>query len=180
MHDSNIRTWEVARGCATVDITGLGFDESGKMNTAEFIAATIGIRGLTQRGVRNVGVKLRGDNMSALTWANKQSFKSATVFNAACVQVVQGVVHGIDVVGWEHLPHTTAYDYNWRCDFASRGERWEGILAWDKEDKQSRLPPTLQEWNIQEHNILQICDPKLPTDTQAAFEEFWQTILHAV
>jgi hypothetical protein len=171
---------EEARGCATVDISQFGFDESGKMNTAEFVAATMGIRGLVRQGIRDTGVMLRGDNMSAMTWAHKQSFKSATAFNAACVHVVQGVQHGLDVVAWEHLPHTEAYDYNWRCDYASRGTAWATILALDKCDPVPRLPHTLPQWELDEEHILPLCDPHRPTDTQPAFAAFWRHILSVV
>jgi hypothetical protein len=180
MYDAQGGAREEARGCATIDISQFGFDESGKMNTAEFVAATMGMRGLVRQGIHDTGIMLRGDNMSAMTWAHKQSFRSATAFNAACVHVAQGVRHGLDVVAWTHLPHTSTYDYNWRCDYASRGTSWATILSLDKREARPRLPHTLPQWDLDETHILPLCDPNLPTGTQNAFEAFWRTVLTTI
>jgi hypothetical protein len=69
---------EVAVGCYATSLEAMKLTDngSGRMNTAEFIAGTIGIRGLAQRGVGPVAIRVRGDNVAAMTWAEKSSFIS--------------------------------------------------------------------------------------------------------
>jgi hypothetical protein len=165
---------EVAVGCCAVSLVALGFEQvgSGLMNTAEFIAATLGVRGLIAQGVRDTGIKLRGDNKSALAWAHHKSFKSDYAMRAAIVHVAQNVKAGIEVVGTEHLPHTREYDFNWRTDLASRGTSWNRIRELDGEDKVSgtRLGPEMVEWEIPgAEEVLRLCDPLSRQEGDEAF-----------
>ena len=127
---------------------GLSADGSGQMNCAEFIAGTIGIRGIAQHITGSVAAALREDNKAAMTWAERFSFKSEFATRAAIVQVAQRVRSGIEVVDHEHLPHTKEYDCNWRTDKKTREKdcTWARILKMDQQDPRgSRLDARMVE-----------------------------------
>jgi hypothetical protein len=64
-------------GAVAVDISLLGFGEDSQFqNSAEFIAATIGLLGLVLLGLDGSAVRLRGDSMSALCWGAKMNCKA--------------------------------------------------------------------------------------------------------
>jgi hypothetical protein len=160
---------EVGVGYCVVNIESLGLnkmeDKSKFMNFAEFLAATLAVRGLIGQGVVNQPVMVRGDNKSALTWATKRSYRSEFASRAAMVHITQNVRAGIEVVAQEHLPHTDAYDYNWRCDLPSRGETWHEVFERDKLDKvtgQRLHRENMRQWEIPDaQRIVGLCDPSV-------------------
>jgi hypothetical protein len=160
---------EVGVGYCVVNIESLGLngmdDRSKFMNFAEFLAATLAVRGLIGQGVTNQPVMVRGDNMAALTWATKKSFRSEFASRTAMVHITQNVRAGIEIVVKEHLPHLDAYDYNWRCDLPSRGKTWDDVFERDKDDKitgQRLHRENMTPWEIPDaQRILELCDPRV-------------------
>ena len=75
------------------------------MNFMEFLAGTIGIKALADRGVRNVGIKVRGYSKAAIKWAKDRTFRSDRAGKVAIGHVMLMVRAGIDVVASEHLPN---------------------------------------------------------------------------
>ena len=172
---------EVAVGCWRTDVSGWGLEGSGFMNSVEFIAQTIGIIGLAQRGIRNVGVIVRGDNKAALKWGESKAAKGRWADNAAFVQTAVCTARGIEVVGQEHLHHRKEYDENWRCDEACRFHNtWAGIMEKDKSDRITgrRLGEEMKEWEIEEEEaVLEMCHPLKDRGTGDEFEAFTRTVL---
>ena len=160
---------EVGVGYCVVDIESLGLndmeDRSKFMNFAEFLAATLAVRGLIGQGVSDQAVMVRGDNKSALTWATKRSFRSEFASRAAMVHITQNVRSGIEIVAQEHLPHTKTYDYNWRCDLPSRGKTWDEVFRRDEGDKvtgQRLFREDMTPWEIPDaQRIVELCDPRV-------------------
>jgi hypothetical protein len=171
---------EVAVGCWRASVKDWGLVESGYMNSVEFIAQTIGLIGLAQRGIRDVGVIVRGDNKAALKWGASKAAKGRWADNAAFVQTAMCTARGIEVVGQEHLSHGT-YDENWRTDEACRfNNSWEGIKAKDRLDGVTgqRLGEAMVEWRISdETNILELCSPVKERGTEKEFEGFIKEVL---
>jgi hypothetical protein len=135
------------------------------MNTAEFIAGTLGVRGLARHTNEPTAVCVRGDNRAAMKWARTSSYKTVHAVRAAVVHVAQRTKCGIEVTEAEHLPHTKAYDYNWRCDWASRGRSWSDILAADRRDTVTgrRLHENVPVWEVDDlGSILALCGPRRP------------------
>ena len=105
------------------------------MNTVESLAQTLAIRTMAQQGITDTPITVRGDNKAAMTWATKRSFKGEMAARIAIYHVLQNISSGFDIVGMIHLPHTTQYDWNWRCDYKSRfSHTWEEIFLLDKTD----------------------------------------------
>jgi hypothetical protein len=172
---------EVAVGCWRADVSSWGLEGSGFMNSVEFIAQTIGIIGLAQQGVRDVGVIVRGDNKAALKWGTSKAAKGRWADNAAFVQTALCTARGIEVVGQEHLHHRKEYDENWRCDEACRFlNSWAGIIEKDKRDTTTgmRLGKEMKEWEIQgEEDMLELCHPLKDRGTGKEFERFIRGVL---
>jgi hypothetical protein len=120
---------EVPVGGAAVDLLPLAFGTNAShQNTAEFIAALLGVRGFKLLGVEGpCPVLFRGDSISALSWVETMKFRSDLVGNAASVFVLQNILLEVEVVGTEHL---TA-EKNWRTDSLSRGRSLMDIANMD-------------------------------------------------
>ena len=83
---------EVLIAGGAVDISMLKFESDASFqNTAEFIAAVLGIRGLRQLGTQPESVCRRGDSITALTWASTGKFRGEVVGNAAAEFVLQNL-----------------------------------------------------------------------------------------
>jgi hypothetical protein len=110
---------EVLVGGSAVDLSSLGFGtDASNQNTAEFIAALLGIRGLKKLGIEGpCPVLFKGDGKTALSWVHEMKFKSYLVGNAATFFVLQNISMEIEVVGTEH----SIAELNWRTDGLSRG-----------------------------------------------------------
>jgi hypothetical protein len=188
---------EVAVGCAAIDLRHLGLDEdSSYQNCCEFMAVALGVRGLAQRGVREVGVRIRGDSMSALCWAEKEAFHSDLVGNAAMVFVAGNVRCQIEVVARDHWPAW----WNWRTDFLSRegtraellrldnlvGRDGREVAVWEETRDSSRLDDRMKTWKLDEGVILSLCNPSIKAggryilDEEEAFYDFWERVLGAL
>jgi hypothetical protein len=160
-------------GGGACSLLPLGFaDDSSYQNTAEFIGAIFVIITMTRLGFQNIKVKLRGDSISALTWAVEEKFRSDLVHNAAVVFILLLISTGAEIVGYEHL----AGEANWRCDALSRpslmkshGELGIGGIPF----LDFREDPVAQE-------IIRLCDPALPVDSDDDFQLFWQRARTAI
>ena len=136
--------------------------KSGFMNALEFLAQTLGLVGLAQKGVHKTAVRVRGDNLSALSWASARKFRGEASDATAITQVIGCTLAQLDVTEAAHLPHRREYDYNWRCDQLCRGENWQGILERDAGDPVTgpRLHSQIPRWEIWGlEEILECCRP---------------------
>ena len=83
---------------------------------AEYIGGIIGPIGLVEMGVRNVSVEMRGDSVSALTWAKTEREKGEPVTNASMVFTALCVNYNLDVQVATHISRVD----NHKCDALSR------------------------------------------------------------
>ena len=154
---------EVAVGCGAIDLRQKGYGNSGLMNTLELMAATVGLWKLKERGVRGAAVRVRGDNMTAMEWAENKGFRSEYAQKTAIAFMAMSVEAGLEVVDKVHLPHTRKYDNNWRTDKPSRHQMtWDEVRKEDKRDKitGSRLGEEMEEWNMESAAYMcEMCDP---------------------
>ena len=153
---------EIAVGGCAVNLTRWKWEKkgSGMMNFVEFLAGTIGIKALADRGIRNVAIKVRGDNKAAMKWAKDKTFRSDRAGRVAVGHVMLTARAGIDVVAAEHLPHGKHYDWNWRADWLSRGKTMMQVRAQDAQDPPSRLGEEWIEWEVEGlDEWVTLCDP---------------------
>ena len=161
-------TTEVLLGGCSLDITFLGFNgDPAYQNTAEFIAATMGVRGLAAfSGVSNASVEFRGDSVSALTWAFKRGVRSELASNASVVFALQCMELGIEISGTSHL----SSEENWRTDMLSRGSCMADVGKLDSRFANGAVPSVC----LDAGRALQLCDPALDTSSsEKRFLDFW-------
>jgi hypothetical protein len=155
-------------GALSGDIRQLGFgDDSSHQNTAEFIAATVGVLGAIALGFHGASVILRGDSTSALCWGFRQRFKGILTVNAVVVFTMLLVQSGVTVVDAQFL---TSQE-NVVCDTLSRGTSVEVAV------RTGVLPPGVAKIDTVERVLAQVledCSPRLDTSTDAAFEQLWR------
>ena len=163
---------ETLIGSCAVDISNFGFGSEAKyQNSAEFLGPVLGIEGLRELGVTAKSIHLRGDSITALSWASTEKFKGILVSNAAAVFILQGIISGVSVGGITHL---SAED-NWRTDFLSRGGTIEDLLLKDpKLDKPKKI-------NIHKQiEILALCNPRREIVDEKDFRNFWIEIIEVL
>ena len=154
-------------GALSGDLRQLGFgQDSSHQNTAEFIAATVGLLGALALGYAGASVILRGDSTSALCWCFHQRFHGSLTANAAVVFTLLLVQSGITVVNTQFLTS----EENVTCDTLSRGVSVEEAV------RTGILPTGVGRVAAVErvlYQLLEDCSPGLDTSTDAAFEGLW-------
>ena len=174
------RDSEVCVGASAVDLRSLGFaTESRFQNVCEFIGSIVGILGLVRLGVKNVDIEIRGDSISALTWAQKERTRGMQVSNAAMVYTLVCVSYGIEAKFATHI----SGEANFRCDQLSRVSE-SGRTA----DPLSELVGLglggAQNLKLdQDSRVLQLiesCRPCEPFENEIDFITFWHRIVEAI
>lgn len=158
---------EIPIGALSGDLRPLGFgQDSAHQNTAEFIAATVGVLGALALGFSGASVILRGDSTSALCWCFRQKYKGTLTANAAVVFTLLLVRTGITVVDAEFVTS----EENPICDALSRG-----VSVAEAVDI-GLVPSGVGTVAAVEHylpRLLAECSPGLDTDSDASFEGLW-------
>ena len=161
---------EVAQAWTQVDIRHLGFGKDASFqNTAEYMGSLLCARGLEMLGAAGEPVLLRGDSMSALTWADKGSARSAHATRAAAMWAQYNVQRNIWVVDVVHIAH----EYNTRTDILSRQGSWLEVLEDDRKYYGGTLNPAASFLDLHCDELLDLINPSLPLTTTEEFNEFF-------
>jgi hypothetical protein len=152
-------------GGGAVAITAMRFgDESAFQNTAEFIGAVVGLACALGMGRRGQSIVLRGDSVSALTWAVGRRFRSGLASNAAGAFTHIAAAGQLDALG----THLHARD-NWRTDELSRRDHWgargsvrEVLDSWGEEWE--AVPVIELESDPRIAELLVLCEPAARTE----------------
>ena len=162
---------EEAMAHTSVDITCLGFgDDASFQNTAEYLGSLLGARGLEMMEIPEALVLLRGDSVSALTWAAKGSTRSTRAMPAAVLWAQYVITNRVEVVGTQHLSH----DENSRTDILSRGGSWTEVLEEDQRNFGGSLSNYVPWLHLDCQELLQLADPQVDIDSEEAFDDFFQ------
>ena len=172
------RNSEVCVGASAVDLRHLAFTtESRFQNVCEFIGSIVGILGLVRLGVRGVDIEIRGDSMSALTWAQKERTRGSQVSNAAMVYTLVCVSYGIEAKVATHI----SGEENFRCDQLSRisesGRTVEGVLLGLGLEGVRNLK---LEGDSRVLQLIECCRPSEPFENEVDFISFWHKIVEAI
>jgi hypothetical protein len=163
-------------GVSEVDVRCLGFDDdSSWQNVCEYIATTAATKGasiLSKRGVLvdgkpPRGVWLRGDSVTALTWADKGRVKSERAVNASLFSVMQSVKLGMPVLGWDHLPK----ELNTRADRISRRAETSLSLRALVDSDPGMVDAEIIDLHMEQEVLLS--NPMHRLDTPGALESYW-------
>ena len=152
-----------------------------RIQVAEFVVAVMGIVMIVKMGllfmIRDYGVGVRGDSITALTWISKEKYRGLSVANAAMVFAKLGVAYGSVVSDAGHL---SAAD-NWRADDLSRISSLEKTLP--------QVMLSIGYGGIREIdlmgdkeviNLLRYMDPGFVVESDEEFRNFWEGAMTAV
>ena len=170
---------EVARGVCAVDLSFLKFgDDSSYQNLSEFIGVVVAVLGHVILGNRGRSLALRGDSVSALTWAITERPRGSIVTNAAMVWTLLCIAADIDVREATHIPGAENDD----CDQLSRRGP-DPINAVEEHAKNLGIVGAAvveAESDSDIMTILKLCDPNIRIQSDMEFMEFWSTARSAI
>jgi hypothetical protein len=163
---------ELARAYASIDITDLQFGEdSSFQNTAEYIGGLLSAFGMIRLGVGDQPALHRGDSVSALTWTQKGTVRSDLAIKPALLWGVLVMTTQCDVVNIHSLSH----DENSNADILSRRGTWEQVISNNsRKTRPSILPPDTPCLDLRCAELLHLCDPRTPIDSDDSFGDFFR------
>ena len=165
---------EKAAAYSSLDITRYEFGQDASFqNTAEYIASVLVAWGLELLGASGQPVLLRGDSVSALSWAMRGVTRSDRAIPAAVMGNQFLMVKQVQVVDTVHLSH----ELNSRTDILSRGGSWADVLAEDSSHYRSSLPRECRFLDLQDSPLLDLLDPMADINTEDGFNEFFKASL---
>ena len=164
---------ETLLGGFAVSLASWGIEgEPSFQNTAEFTTAILGIAAAVSILGADMPsyVHLRGDSVSALSWAQSMKARSDLASSAAAVLALMCVQTGVRVGGTTHLP---AED-NWAADCLSR-EAESSVAIQHLVDKDPLRFFTLEHsWlEVEAAGWLDVCDPRGDTTEDVDFVRKW-------
>jgi hypothetical protein len=160
---------ETRLGGARVSLRSLNFkDDSSHQNTAEFIGVILTIVTMVRLGIKVDLINIRGDSITALTWATEERFRSDLVTNAATAFVLLLVAMGIEIVSQTHL----SKDDNVLCDALSRPSMGKTL----EELELSNIPILDLDQDPLVTELLKLCDPYVERDTESTFTDMWMRV----
>ena len=168
-----------ALGGGAVYLRGFGFgSDSSFQNTAEYIGCILGVVGLVLLGVRDADIKILGDSIAALTWAETERARGQLVTNASMVFTLLSIRFNLDVKKGIHI----SGENNWRCDRLSRLEDFavdrvhKALIAMGMSQT---IVVNLQE-SAQVQTLLACCDPKRCLGEEEIFLGYWGELRSAL
>jgi hypothetical protein len=145
--------------------------EAKYQNTAEFIGLVVGIRVAQQAGLDVSRVRVRGDSMSMLTWAENGHFRGSSISAAACIFTFMTEVYAIEWLEGIDF-HVAGVDHK-RSDMLSRKAPWEAIVT--EFPELSHLPFWRADAGTRE--LILLCDPRQVCESDEVFARRWHRIL---
>ena len=163
---------EVALGVCAVDLSFLEFgDDSSYQNLAEFTGAIIAVAGQIILGLSGRGLALRGDSITANTWAFTERSRGSIVTNASMVWTLLCLAADVNVT---EVTHIAGVD-NTNCDFLSRkGSHPTTSVAEDAQRMGLGDVAVLDFFGADSAvDIVGLCDPRVKLDSEEDFVRFW-------
>ena len=176
---SRVSGAEVAMGVGAADLLFLGFGEdSSFQNLSEFLGAILAILGQVALGYQGRSVALRGDSVTALTWAITERPRGERVTKAAMVFSLLCIAAGVDVKEVTHIPGTE----NNKCDRLSRRGRAPPMSIIDEAETMGVRGVCVVEIDGDEDiiAILKLCDPRCELKSEQEFIGFWSAARNTI
>ena len=170
---------EVAMGVGAADLLFLGFGEdSSFQNLAEFLGAILAVLGQIALGHRGRSVALRGDSVTALTWAITERPRGERVTKAAMVFSLLCIAAGVDVKEVTHIAGTE----NKNCDRLSRRGRAPTMSILEEAEAMGlrRVDVVEIDGDKDITDILKLCDPRHELHSEEEFIRFWSAARNAI
>ena len=173
---------EVVRGVSAVDLSFLDFGvDSSNQNLAEYIGAILAVIGQVKLGFSGKSIALRGDSVTALTWAITERPRGVRVTNASMIWTLLCVAAGVDVKEVTHI----AGDDNDKCDRLSR--RWDlgkrPTMSVSEEAGDMGLVGVEvieMDSDMSVRRVVELCDPRTELNSESQFIAFWMKARSAI
>jgi hypothetical protein len=170
---------EEVQGVSAVDFTLLGFGvDSSFQNLSEFIGAILAVVGQVILGFSGSSLALRGDSVTALTWAITERPRGVIVTNAAMVWTLLCIAADINV---KEVTHISGED-NDKCDRLSRRGA-ESNMSISEEAAEMGMPGVrVVDLSGDETvmGIIGLCDPRRELGSEQQFIDFWTSARSAI
>lgn len=166
---------EVISGGCCVSLDCLQLSQSDYQNMCEFIGIVVGLATLRRLGLLHhldgsrESVHLRGDSVSALTWAENERYTGSNVSNASIIYTLMLLSWSVTVSSTEHIDGAVS---NQRCDYLSRHPRTAHLS-----DPEVGYPGVPQiDWSSDTimTRLLRLCDPRTDSKSEQGFLSFWK------
>ena len=164
---------EVVVGVCAVDLTFMSFrDDSSFQNLAEFMGAILAVIGHILQGHRGKTLALRGDSVTALTWAWTERPRGSIVTNAAMVWTLLCIAADVNIIETTHIPGKE----NEICDQLSRRglnpKRTVKQHAEELDVGGGRVIDAQEDTTIM--TLLRLCSPDIVIESDTQFTRFWR------
>lgn len=166
-------------GISAVDLSFLSFGEdSSFQNLSDLIGAILAVIGQVMLGLSGHSLALRGDSVTALTWAITERPRGSIVTNASMVWSLLCVATEIDVREVTHI----AGEENGNCDRLPRRGIEPTMSVIDEAADMGITGTAVVEISGQEAvmDILRMCDPRRVLTSESDFVTFWTRTRSAI
>ena len=163
---------EVAVDVGAADLLFLDFGEdSSYQNLSEFLGAILAILGQIALGYRGGSVALRGDGVTALTWAITERPRGERVTKAVMVFSLLCIAADVDV---KEVTHIAGME-NRNCDRLSRRGRAPTTSILEEAEAMGVRGADVVEIDSDEDiiDLLRLCDPRCELHSEEEFISFW-------
>lgn len=163
---------EEVRGVCALSLLSMGFGkDSSFQNLAEFIGAIVAVIGFVTMGGKGKNLTLRGDSITALTWAYTEKTRGPTARNAAIVWTLLCIAADVHIADTTHLPGKL----NVTCDVLSRRSAADAPVSSHEVDDLGLAGAAVLDLGNDPvvRALISICDPKRILETDAQFGAFW-------
>jgi hypothetical protein len=166
---------ELITGGCCVSLDCLQLSKSDYQNMCEFIGIVVGLATLRRLGslhhmdgVRE-SVHLRGDSVSALTWAENERYTGSNVSNASIIYTLMLLSWSVTVSSTEHIDGAIS---NKRCDYLSRNPHTAHL----SDPEVGCAGATQVNWSNDTvmNRLLRLCDPRADSKSEEGFLSFWK------
>lgn len=173
---------EVIRGVSAVNLAFLEFGaDSSNQNLAEYIGAILAVIGQVILGFSGTGIALRGDSVTALTWAMTERPRGVRVTNASMIWTLLCIAADVEVKEVTHI----AGEDNQKCDRLSR--RWDvgkipsiSVSEEAEEMGLGRVGVVEMDLDPRVRRIIELCDPRTELNSELQFISFWMRARDAI
>jgi hypothetical protein len=145
--------------------------DSSFQNLSEYVGAILAVVGQVVLGMTGSSIALRGDSVTALTWAITERPRGSIVTNAAMVWTLLCIAADINVREITHIPG----EDNQRCDRLSRRGSNPALSIVDEAAEMGITGARVIELNGDQTimGIIELCDPRILLESESEFVEFW-------
>ena len=173
---------EAARGVSAVNLSFLEFGaDSSNQNLAEYIGAILAVIGQVMLGYSGMGLALRGDSVTALTWTMTERPRGTRVTNAAMIWTLLCIAADVEVKEVTHIPG----EENEQCDRLSR--RWDvgktptlSVLEEAEEMGMRGFEVIEMDMDPSVRGVIELCDPRMELSSESQFIDFWMRARSAI